>query len=140
MPISQTECYFENLWYHFLEKPKLFLLPLKWNLSEKAFSSVKTKTKPNVAVKPAEQPFFFTDYLMNHIFQTFVFLLRVIECIKLNWLCKHMKKVRRSKAAILVLNWVNCTELLNFFLWVSLKTLCDEDFVLIHYSSYRKQR
>ena len=30
----------------------------------------------------------------------------IIECIELNWLCKYMKKVRSSQAAILVLNWV----------------------------------
>ena len=28
----------------------------------------------------------------------------IMECTKLNWLCKHMKKVRSSQAAILVLN------------------------------------
>ena len=33
--------------------------------------------------------------------------LRVMKCIELNWLCKHMKKVRSSQASILVLNWVN---------------------------------
>ena len=32
MPISQTEGYFENPWYRFLEEPMLFLLALKWNL------------------------------------------------------------------------------------------------------------
>ena len=29
-----------------------------------------------------------------------------MECKKLNWFCKHMKKVRSTQAAILVLNWV----------------------------------
>ena len=29
MPISQTEGYFENLWYRFLEEPMLFLFTLK---------------------------------------------------------------------------------------------------------------
>ena len=33
----------------------LFLLALKWNLEEKAFSSVKTKTNSNFAVKLAER-------------------------------------------------------------------------------------
>ena len=28
-----------------------------------------------------------------------------MECIGLNWLCKHTKKVRSSQAAILILNW-----------------------------------
>ena len=53
MPISQTEGYFENPFYRFLGEPMLFLLALKWNLSEKAFSSVKTETNPNFAVNLA---------------------------------------------------------------------------------------
>ena len=62
-----------------------------------------------------EQPLIFTVCLMNHIFQTFILLKYVImKFIELNWLCKHMKKVRSSQAAIFVLNWVNCTELINF--------------------------
>ena len=32
MSISQTEDYFENPYYRFLEEPMLFLLALKWNL------------------------------------------------------------------------------------------------------------
>ena len=32
MPISQTEGYFENPLYRFLEEPTLFLLALKWKL------------------------------------------------------------------------------------------------------------
>ena len=32
MRISQTEGYFENPWYRFLEEPMLFPLVLKWNL------------------------------------------------------------------------------------------------------------
>ena len=39
-----------------------------------------------------------------------------MECIELNRLCKHMKKVRSSQAAIFVLNWVKH----SFSLWVSL--------------------
>ena len=55
MPISQTEGYFKNGYYRFLEEPMLFLLALKWNLLEKAFSSVKTKTNPNFALKLGER-------------------------------------------------------------------------------------
>ena len=70
MPISQTEGFFENPYYCFLEEPMLFLLAWKWNLKEKAFSSVKTKTNPNVAINCwKEQPSIFTVYLMNHIFK-----------------------------------------------------------------------
>ena len=32
MPIPQTEGYFENPQYRFLEESMLFLLALKWNL------------------------------------------------------------------------------------------------------------
>ena len=40
-----------------------------------------------------------------------------MECKKLNWLCKHIKKVSSSQANILVLNWVKTQ---FFFLWVLL--------------------
>ena len=78
MLISQTEGYFENPSHPFLEEPMLFLLALKWNLKEKAFSSVKTKTNSNFAVKLSGKSnhSFFTSYFMNHIFQTSVFLIR----------------------------------------------------------------
>ena len=76
------------------------------------------KNQPKFCRKTSwkEQPFIFTVYLMNHIFQTSVLLIRVTECIiELNWLCKHIKKVRSSQPAIFVLNWTkHC-----FSLWVS---------------------
>ena len=37
MPISQTEGYFENPYYRFLEEPMLLLLALKWNFKKKRF-------------------------------------------------------------------------------------------------------
>ena len=37
----------------------------------------------------------------------------VIECLELNWLCKHMKKVRSSQAAVLILNWVKQIRLIQ---------------------------
>ena len=40
----------------------------------------------------------------------------IIECIELNWLYKHTKKVRSSEATIPILNWVKH----SFFLWLSL--------------------
>ena len=42
-----------------------------------------------------------------------------MECIELNWLCKHMKKVRSSQAAILVLDWIKH----SFYLWVLLNSI-----------------
>ena len=50
-----------------------------------------------------EQPSIFTVYLMKHIFQTSVL---IMECIELNCLCKHMKKIRSSQPAIPVLKWL----------------------------------
>ena len=95
----------------------LFLLALKWNLWEKAFSNVKTKTNPNFAVKLAGRS--------NHLFllsiwwitfQTFLLLMRDIQCIiELNWLCEHIKKIdcvikyqkgQKQPTVILVLNWI----------------------------------
>ena len=55
MPISQTEDYFKISQYRFLEEPMLFLLALKWNLQEKALSSVTEKTNTNFAVKLVER-------------------------------------------------------------------------------------
>ena len=54
MSISQMEGYFKNPLFHFLEEPVLFLLALKWNLQEKAFSCVKTKTNSVLAGNIAE--------------------------------------------------------------------------------------
>ena len=54
MPISQTEGYFKNPYYRFLEEPTLFLLVLIRNLYEKALSRVNTKTNSNFVVNLAE--------------------------------------------------------------------------------------
>ena len=63
------------------------------------------------------EAFIFTVCLMNHIFQTSVLLIRVAECIiELNWLCKHIKKVRSCQPAIFVLNWIKH----SFSLWIPL--------------------
>ena len=75
----------------------------------KSVFQCKDKNQPKFCRKTywKVQPFIFTVYLMNHIFQTSVLLIRVIQCIiELNWLCKHIKKVRSSQPAILVLNWI----------------------------------
>ena len=42
----------------------------------------------------------------------------IMECLELNWLYKHIKKVRSSQAAIFVLNWVKQ----SFSLCVSLRS------------------
>ena len=38
--------------------------------------------------------------MMNHIFQTSVLLIVIIECIELNWFCKDADKIRSSQPAI----------------------------------------
>ena len=71
MLISQTEGYFENLYYRFLEEPMLLVLNLKWNLKEKIFSCIKTKINSNFAIAVAERSNHqFSFYLMDHLFQT----------------------------------------------------------------------
>ena len=80
MPISQTEGYFENTYHRFLEEHMLFLLALKWNLKENAFSSVKTKTNPNFALKLAGRSnrsflLFYLIKKMDHVFQRSVLLI-----------------------------------------------------------------
>ena len=106
MPISQTEGYFENPYYSFLEEPILF----RWlwleneTFKKKRFAVLRQKkTNPNFGVKLAERSShpFLLSILVNHIFQTFVL---IMECIELNWLCKHINKIRSSQPAIPVLN------------------------------------
>ena len=113
MLISRTEGYNENPWYLFLEESMLFLLAWKWNLQEKASSSVKSKANSNFAIKLAERS--------NHSFLLSVWSITffkhlIMECIELNWLCKHTKKVRSSQPPFPVLNWVKH----SLSLWASL--------------------
>ena len=75
----------------------VFLLAWKWNLSEKAFSSVKTKTNPNFAVNLLK------GATIHFYRQTSALIMEYTEH---NWLCKHMKKIRSSQPVIPVLNWV----------------------------------
>ena len=74
----------------------------------------------------------------------------IMECTKLNWLCKHIKMVRNTQAAIVVLKWVKH----SFYLWVLLreilkkslveiiwvdKTKLDESFPNQHFKIHRYQ-
>ena len=95
MPISQTEGYFRNPYYPFSEELVLFLLGSKWNLSEKAFFSVKTKSNPNLATIHFSCIWWITFF--KHLYSSSV----IMECIiELRWLCKHMKNIRTSQPAI----------------------------------------
>ena len=103
----------------FFKKTYTLFVGFKMKPLRKSVFHFKNKSQPNFSCKTCwkEQQFIFTAYLMNHIFQISALLIRIIECIELNWLCKHMKKTRTSQAAILVLNWIKY----NFSLWGSLK-------------------
>ena len=46
MPISQTESYFQNPQYGFLEEPMLLLLALKWKKSFPVLRQELTQTLP----------------------------------------------------------------------------------------------
>ena len=86
----------------------------------KSVFQCEDKNQPNYCRKTCwkAQPLIFTVYLMNHIFQLCVlFIYGIIECIEFNWLYKHINKVKRSQAVILVLNWIKHI----FSLWVSLR-------------------
>ena len=76
------------------------------------------KNQPKFCYKTCckEQPFIIAFYLMNEFFKHVYFQYVIMECIELNWLCKHMKKVRCNQADILAQNWIKH----NFSLWVSL--------------------
>ena len=75
----------------------------------KSVFQCKDKNQPKFCRKTywKVQPFIFTVYLMNHIFQTSVLLICDNGKYKRTYcLCKHIKKVRSSQPAILVLNWI----------------------------------
>ena len=67
------------------------------------FSSAKTKTNPNFAVnlRKGATIHFYCLFDESHFSN-----ILIMECIKLYWLCKHIKKIRSSQPAIPVLNWV----------------------------------
>ena len=73
----------------------LFLLVLKWKLSEKAFSNVKTKTNSNFAAKATERSNH--SFLLAIWWTSFSDICTIMELKELNWLCKHMKNVRSSQ-------------------------------------------
>ena len=96
------------------------LLALKSNLWETEFSSVQTKTNPIFAVKLAERS--------NHLFLLSVWWITffkhlysciIMECIELNWLFKHMKKIRSRQAAIPYAELNKTLVKHSFFSWVS---------------------
>ena len=74
----------------------------------KAFSSVKTKTNPNFARKICgkEQPFIFTVYFMNHIFETYV---QKQPSSHYGTELRHkFLKCARSAPAMMLPSWIRC--------------------------------
>ena len=95
-----------------LKEPMLFLLALKWNLYEKAFSCVKTKTnfccKPCWNAERSNHSFLSNWWItfFKHLYSLIMWqynVLKLIDCVNI---------AKRSGAAklifqwILVLNWV----------------------------------
>ena len=100
-----------------LKEPMLFLLALKWNLYEKAFSCVKTKT--NFCRKPCWNAERSNHSFLSNWWITFfkhLYSLIMWQYIEINWLCKYRKKVRSSQACI---SKNSCTKLskTKFFLY-----------------------
>ena len=97
-----------------------FLLALK--LEEKEFSCVETKTNfaSNLAKMLRESTIYFCLFDESHFSNTCTLQYVTIECMGINWLCRHRKKVRSSEASVSI---NSCTELIKakFSLWLSLK-------------------
>ena len=147
----------------------LLLLALKWNLLEKAFSCVTTKTNSNFAVKLVEKghPFIFSQLVFTCSKLTTetleqVFLLLTLntespamsiwwiksnicthvtmECIELNWSCRHMKNVRSSQASVLINSWTELSKTQFFPVRiVSLSSLIRPFFYMIKNSGQRSE-
>ena len=112
MPISQTEGYFSFFRTYALS------VGFKMEISNKKCFPVLDKNQLKFCCKFAERSnhSFLLPIWWITFFQTSVILIRVMECIEHNWLYIHMKKVRSSQAANLVLHWAKK----SFSLWVSL--------------------
>ena len=100
MQISQMEGSFEN--------PMLFLLALKWNLYEKAFPCIKTKT--NFCSKPCWNAEISNYLFISNWWITFfkhLYSLIMWQYIEINWLCKHRKKIMSSQTSISIFLYWN---------------------------------
>ena len=132
MPISQTEAYFENPYYRFLEEPMLFLLALN-DTSKKKFFPVLRQKPTKILLWTLLKGATIHIYCLfdgSHFSNICTIWYVMMECIELSWLRKHIKKVRSSQAAIPVPNWVKQ----NLSLSVSLMRLIlgEINFAQIH--------
>ena len=95
----------------FLEEP-IGYVGFKMKPLRKSFFQCGDKNQPKFCRKTSV-------YLMSHVSNICTLWYVIMEFEELNWICKHMKKVRSSQAAILLLNWVKT----HLSLWVSLRKL-----------------
>ena len=95
----------------FLEEP-IGYVGFKMKPLRKSFFQCGDKNQPKFCRKTSV-------YLMSHVSNICTLWYVIMEFEELNWICKHMKKVRSSQAAILLLNWVKP----HLSLWVSLRKL-----------------
>ena len=95
----------------FLEEP-IGYVGFKMKPLRKSFFQCGDKNQPKFCRKTSV-------YLMSHVSNICTLWYVIMEFDELNWICKHMKKVRSSQAAILLLNWVKT----HLSLWVSLRKL-----------------
>ena len=95
----------------FLEEP-IGYVGFKMKPLRKSFFQCGDKNQPKFYRKTSV-------YLMSHVSNICTLWYVIMEFEELNWICKHMKKVRSSQAAILLLNWVKT----HLSLWVSLRKL-----------------
>ena len=111
MPISQTEGYFENPYCHFFRRTYAFTVGCKMKTLRKIVLNVKIKTNLSFAVKVTERSnhsFLLSIWwiaFFRHLYDRDVEALSnilgtIMELKELNWLCKHMKKVRSSQLCI----------------------------------------
>ena len=120
-PSSNGELFWKSLVPFFR---RIYALPVGFKIKplRKAFSSVTTKTNPNLSGKLAESS--------NHSFLLpiwwFTFFRHPYSLTSDARMYRGLKEVRSSKAAILVLTWVKH----SFSLWVSLRKYVFYEYVL----------
>ena len=94
-------------------------------------------------------PFLLSIWYESHFSNTVL----IMECIELNWLCEHIKKIRSSQPTFLVLNWLNHQSfpvsivktilfpsslpfLFIFFFFQEVRCITTKTFVLMSYNSH----
>ena len=111
-PISQGESYFENPYFEkvqFFRRTCTLFVGFKMKPLRKSIYQCQDKNKLKFCRKNLLKGATIHNYYLFDGSPFFKHLYSFIcdnRCIELNWLCKHIEKVRSSQAANLVLNWV----------------------------------